>query len=104
PNAAFSALFAGPTGHDPTGLSQVVWHLRLPRTILAVLTGAALAVSGALAQAWTRNPLADPGIIGITAGSGFAIALGATLGVVGVGPQALLALLGAGLIAVAILV
>ena len=103
PNAAFSALFAGPTGHDPTGLSQVVWQLRLPRTALAMLTGAALAVSGALAQAWTRNPLADPGIIGITAGSGFAIAVGVTVGVVGTGPQAMLALLGAGLVAVAIL-
>lgn len=104
PDAAFTAFFAGPEGANGTGLSQVVWQLRVPRTILAVVTGGALAVSGALAQAWTRNPLADPGIIGITAGSGFAVAIGATLGIVGMTQQAGLALAGAGVVAVAILV
>lgn len=56
--------------------------LRVPRTVLGVLVGAALAVSGALIQGLTRNPLADPGILGVNAGAGFAISVGvAVLGV-----------------------
>jgi iron complex transport system permease protein len=48
----------------------IVWDLRLPRVILAVLVGANLAVAGALLQGVTRNPLADPHLLGISAGSG----------------------------------
>lgn len=50
---------------------QVVKDLRLPRIIIAMFAGAALAVSGALLQAVMRNPLADAGIIGISSGAGF---------------------------------
>ena len=50
----------------------IVWDLRLPRVLLAVLVGASLGVSGALLQGVTRNPLADPHILGITAGAGLA--------------------------------
>lgn len=50
--------------------------LRVPRTILGVLVGAALGVAGALIQGLTRNPLADPGILGVNGGAGFAIVLG----------------------------
>ncbi len=104
PADALSAFFAGPDGNGGGGdLSQVVWELRVPRTLLAAATGAALAVSGALAQAWTKNPMADPGIIGITAGAGFAVALGATLGVVSLQQKTLLALVGAAAIAVVVL-
>ncbi len=53
----------------------IVWDLRLPRVVLAVLVGASLAVSGALLQGVTRNPLADPHILGLTAGGGLAAAL-----------------------------
>lgn len=53
--------------------------LRIPRTALGVLVGAALAVAGALIQGLTRNPLADPGILGVNAGAGFAVALGVGL-------------------------
>src|SRR5690606_26039592 len=42
-------------------VENVIWAVRVPRTALALLTGAALGVSGALMQALTRNPLADPG-------------------------------------------
>lgn len=49
--------------------ATVVWALRLPRAITAVLVGAALATAGAVMQAVLRNPLADPGITGVSAGA-----------------------------------
>lgn len=55
---------------------------RLPRTVLGVLAGAALGAGGALIQAVTRNPLADPGVLGITSGAAFAVAIAvAVLGI-----------------------
>ena len=51
---------------------QIVIESRLPRAVAAVLVGCNLAVSGTLLQAVTRNPLADPGLIGVTAGAGLA--------------------------------
>jgi iron complex transport system permease protein len=54
----------------------------VPRTVLGLLVGIALGVAGALIQAVTRNPLADPGILGVNSGSAFAVALG--VGVFGV--------------------
>ena len=56
--------------------SIIVWTLRVPRTVVGVLAGAAFGVAGALIQALTRNPLADPGILGVNAGAGFAVTLG----------------------------
>lgn len=63
---------------SPNGSPEhlVVTDLRLPRTLLGILVGVALGVSGALMQAITRNPLADPGILGVNAGAGFAVVLG----------------------------
>lgn len=58
---------------DDSTDSLVVHALRLPRALVAGLAGAALAVSGALLQGVTRNPLADPGILGVEAGGAFAI-------------------------------
>jgi iron complex transport system permease protein len=55
--------------------SATVLEMRLPRTLLAIVVGAALGASGALAQALTRNPLADPGILGVNAGAGLAVAV-----------------------------
>lgn len=60
----------------------VIWSSRVPRTLIAVLAGAGLGLAGALIQAVTRNPLADPGILGVSSGSAFAIAL--AVGVLGV--------------------
>ncbi|WP_431965615.1 FecCD family ABC transporter permease [Actinacidiphila sp. bgisy160] len=51
----------------------VVHEMRLPRTLLGLLAGTALGVSGALMQALTRNPLADPGLLGINAGASAAV-------------------------------
>lgn len=64
---------------DDSEASTIVWTLRLPRTAIGALVGAAFGVAGALIQALTRNPLADPGILGVNAGAGFAVTLGAGL-------------------------
>lgn len=58
-----------------SGSAWVLWHLRLPRIGLAVLVGAALGLSGALTQGLFRNPLADPGLLGVTSGAACAVAL-----------------------------
>lgn len=52
--------------------SQIIWDIRLPRIITGLLVGACLAISGALLQGVMRNPLADPGIIGVSSGAGLA--------------------------------
>lgn len=49
--------------------TYVILHLRLPRVLLAILVGSALAVSGAALQGLFRNPLADPGLVGVSAGA-----------------------------------
>jgi iron complex transport system permease protein len=71
----WDALTGADTGRD----AQVVTTLRIPRTVMGLLVGAALGVAGALIQAVTRNPLADPGILGVNAGSAFAVAMGVGL-------------------------
>lgn len=55
----------------PADIVTLVWSYRVPRTAVAVGVGAALGVAGALIQALTRNPLADPGILGVNAGAAF---------------------------------
>ncbi|MDC3417129.1 FecCD family ABC transporter permease [Aquibacillus salsiterrae] len=55
--------------------SMVLFYFRLPRIVIAILIGIAMAISGAILQSITHNDLADPGIIGINAGAGFAVVL-----------------------------
>ena len=74
-STVWNALTGADTGRD----AQVVTILRIPRTVMGLLVGAALGVAGALIQAVTRNPLADPGILGVNAGSAFAVAMGVGL-------------------------
>ena len=69
PRQVWEALVA-PTG---TEADVVVRQLRIPRTQLGVLVGVGLGVAGALMQGHTRNPLADPGLLGVSAGAGFAL-------------------------------
>jgi len=57
----------------------VVQTLRLPRTVLGIVVGAALGVAGALIQSLTRNPLADPGILGVNAGASLLVVLSITV-------------------------
>jgi len=63
--------------------SIIIWDIRLPRVILGAMIGASLAVSGAVMQGLFRNPLADPGIVGVSAGAGLGavsvIVLGGTV-------------------------
>lgn len=83
---------------DPTNSDHLlVRHLRIPRTLLAVLVGCALGVAGAIMQALTRNPLADPGILGVNAGAALVIAMAISfLGITSVTAYMWFGLLGAG--------
>ncbi|TYK48092.1 iron chelate uptake ABC transporter family permease subunit [Actinomadura decatromicini] len=59
--------------HADSAASTVVREMRLPRTLLGLLAGVALGLAGAVMQALTRNPLADPGLLGINAGASAAV-------------------------------
>lgn len=61
---------------DGSDASTIVHDLRLPRTVLAIVVGLALGIAGALMQGHTRNPLADPGLLGVEAGAAFAVVIG----------------------------
>ncbi|GAA2240897.1 iron chelate uptake ABC transporter family permease subunit [Herbiconiux moechotypicola] len=94
---AFDAVLQILTGSDDPRLrvdSVVIWTLRLPRTVLAIVVGAALGVAGALIQAVTRNPLADPGIIGVNAGAALLVVLAVSV----FGWSGVLATTGAGML------
>jgi iron complex transport system permease protein len=82
PTVVWNALF-----HPSADFDQfAIRDFRLPRTVIGLVVGAALGVSGALIQALTRNPLADTGILGVNAGSSFAVTVAvALLGVHDVG-------------------
>jgi iron complex transport system permease protein len=58
----------------------VVSQLRWPRTLLGIMVGAGLGLAGAVLQAATRNPLAEPGLLGVSAGASFAVVLAISLG------------------------
>ncbi|MFF2372239.1 FecCD family ABC transporter permease [Agromyces sp. NPDC058110] len=76
PDAVWDAILA-PDPSDDRHL--VVTELRIPRTLLAVLVGAGLGVAGTVMQALTRNPLAEPGILGVNAGAAAAAVTGIAL-------------------------
>lgn len=89
---------------DPDHLDHaVIRDLRLPRTLAASLAGAGLAVAGTVMQAITRNPLADPGLLGVNAGAALAVVCAAwLLGVSAPAIQVWFALPGAGIVALAV--
>lgn len=74
-DAAWQALVA----FDPTTADHAVLANRLQRTLAGLAVGVALALAGAGLQGMTRNPLADPGILGLNAGAAAAVALGVYL-------------------------
>ncbi|MBU2982633.1 iron ABC transporter permease [Lentibacter algarum] len=77
----WSGVFDLVTGQDLALRDKVVLlDIRLPRTLMGVLVGAALAVSGAVMQGLFRNPLADPGLVGVSAGAGLGAIIAIVLG------------------------
>lgn len=67
-------VFDALVSYNPAEFDHVIVRdLRLPRAVTAVVVGASLSVAGALMQGMTRNPLADPGLLGLTAGASFAV-------------------------------
>ena len=73
---ALDTVWQALTRFDPGNGDHAVVHARIPRTVLGLLAGAALGLAGAAMQGVARNPLADPGIIGINAGAALAVVAG----------------------------
>ncbi|MGP9538809.1 FecCD family ABC transporter permease [Brachybacterium sp. AOP43-C2-M15] len=95
PGDILAALGGSTDGFGPAAVAK-----RVPRTLLAVLAGAALGVSGAVMQGVTRNPLADPGILGINTGASLAVVVGiAWFGLAAASSYIWVAILGAALTA-----
>lgn len=86
--AGAASLLVGPAGvglgalvrlwsEDPTAASLILYEIRLPRMILGLMVGATLGLAGATLQGYLRNPLAEPGVVGVSASA----ALGAVLAI-----------------------
>ncbi|MER5423170.1 FecCD family ABC transporter permease [Streptosporangium roseum] len=76
PAEVWHGLFT-PPGSDQrlTEITLIVQTVRVPRTVLAIVAGVALGVSGALIQGYTRNPIADTGLLGVNSGASFAVVM-----------------------------
>jgi len=68
-----------------TSAAEILWQIRIPRIATALIVGAALGVAGALAQGATNNPLAEPAILGTSAGAALAVVIGVLANVVAIG-------------------
>ena len=98
-DVAWADILAGVSGTTET-MAQAVVAVRVPRTVLAVLAGGALGLAGAVMQGVTRNPLADPGILGVNAGAAMAVVIGMVwFGMQTLGAFLWTAILGAGIAA-----
>ncbi|MFH9554916.1 FecCD family ABC transporter permease [Streptomyces globisporus] len=74
PAEVWHGLFAEPQSDQKlTEIRLIVQTVRVPRTVLAIVAGLALGVGGALIQGYTRNPIADTGLLGVNAGASFAV-------------------------------
>lgn len=80
PDRVLGALLRPPSDVEAARDALVILNIRLPRLLLGLMVGASLAVAGALMQGLFRNPLADPGIVGVSAGAGLAAAAMIVLG------------------------
>ncbi|NEE00938.1 iron chelate uptake ABC transporter family permease subunit [Phytoactinopolyspora halotolerans] len=99
PRAVLDTIAGG--GDDES--QYVVWQQRVPRTVIGTVVGTALGVAGALIQAFTRNPLADPGILGVNSGAAFAVAVGIVFfGVTGISGYVWFACAGALIVTLAV--
>ncbi|MFA4899903.1 MAG: iron ABC transporter permease [Brevundimonas sp.] len=72
----YAAAFSDPT----SGPAEVLWQVRAPRAVCALVVGAALGLAGAVMQGLLRNPLADPGVLGVSATAALGAALAIVLG------------------------
>ena len=73
---AFNDIYQSFTAYNGSTNHLIIRTVRLPRSLIAMLVGASLAVAGAIMQGLTRNPLASPGILGVNAGAAFAVVVG----------------------------
>ena len=73
---SFQDIYQAFTAFDGSSNHLIIRTVRLPRSLIALIVGAALAVAGAIMQALTRNPLASPQILGVNAGAAFAVVVG----------------------------
>ncbi|WP_418275574.1 FecCD family ABC transporter permease [Isoptericola jiangsuensis] len=78
-------LEIGPEPTHPNGYAAL-WTIRFPRVVMAVLVGAALAAAGAVMQGIFGNPLAEPGVVGVSSGAAVAAAATIALGLTSLGP------------------
>lgn len=74
-----------PFSNSANSSHQIIWELRAPRIAAALLVGASLGIAGVLAQGSTNNPLADPAILGTSAGAALGVLLGVLLNIVSIG-------------------
>ena len=81
-NGLTSALF---NPGSNTSAAEILWQIRIPRIVTALIVGAALGVAGAIAQGATNNPLAEPAILGTSAGAALAVVVGVLANVVVIG-------------------
>jgi iron complex transport system permease protein len=79
-NAASLAQYVQALSHPSSPPGEVLWTIRAPRVLVAALVGAALGLAGATMQGLLRNPLADPGVLGVSAVSGLGAALAISAG------------------------
>ncbi|GGY56244.1 FecCD family ABC transporter permease [Parvularcula lutaonensis] len=113
--AFFAAILLGPTplspvralaglfGQGPSGDNTVIQLIRAPRAVAAFLTGGSLALAGAALQGLLRNPLAEPGVLGVTASSIFGATLVIYFGVASAGPAVPIAAVAGALAATALI-
>ncbi|WP_417320141.1 FecCD family ABC transporter permease [Emcibacter sp.] len=101
---SLSRVFSGLFGTGDENITIIIRELRLPRVAIGILAGATLGISGAALQGLLRNPLADPGVIGVSASAGLGAVIAISFGLVSIFLMAvqLLAMAG-GLVATSIL-
>ena len=78
--ALSGAQYAAAFGDPASGPGEVLWQVRAPRAVCALIVGAALGLAGAVMQGLLRNPLADPGVLGVSATAALGAALAIVLG------------------------
>ncbi len=79
-NISITELFSVFSGSSTDTIQEIIWHIRIPRLLLAIGVGGGLSVAGAVFQSLLMNPLADPYILGVSSGGSFGAVLALLLG------------------------